>query len=50
MFGGCDAVNVFMILSDETFRPLILLVFSPITGNVSHDSFFFLVTDGLTRT
>ena len=27
MFGGCYAVNVFMILSDETFRPLILLVF-----------------------
>lgn len=50
MFGGCYAVSVFMILSDETFRPLIFLVFHQLQEMYPTTPFFFLVTDGLTHT
>lgn len=50
MFGGCYAVSVFMILSDETFRSLIFLVFHQLQEMYPTTPFFFLVTDGLTHT
>ena len=41
MFGGCYAVKVFMILSDETFRPLTLLVFHQLQEMYPTTPFFF---------